>query len=928
MIYYARRCGIILGMIVLLATISMHVSAATSFEMLVPPQLKHARESVQLFHDQDGNVNLAYVKQEVGKPGGLFHLVQKGNVWSSPMSVSLPNGNFVRLHSVETLSNGTPLMLLSWDKVDYLKLFNITIDPNNPPPPNTPFPISHDELLRLMDQNQQLFYRLYVNSQWTDMMPIPGTFKAKKTVLRSGPDNSAVVIFGRDHNADASILSDDEIYAMTFHDNHWSTPVRLTTNGQMEANVQTAWVNDRYLIVWSVDQDNDLATKQDKQLFFASAGKDGTLLNTAAPITQPFEQEGFPYPILGVHGNVGMLLWQSIEQTSEGEAAEIVWEQKFSGSWSQPDDTNISLSAVHDATVYETDGGCLAVLNDGQRIWPLYYNGVEWTGGKEIVDMKKGGITHQDIEYLYRSGTIDIGLIARAVSGQNADPNLPSGIYHASSPVLPDLAIAAIQDEPYIKRVGKTVTIAMEVVNEGGLPSQDYSVEISSNDQLLESLQGTSLLPGKSELLSAELQLTKPYLPLDIRLVNASLEMSIQNNQETYVIRVLPDYRVQDVRMTEAGGFLALIEEQKGIAAPPVSVEAFLIAGGVRILVAQKTYDPRRDNEVAIDGVVLPANEESYQIEVKVNAQRTIKEDRYDNNSGSYIFDPKPDFVISAISADNDQVQIIVESQGKTATEQIPLIVTDDPRVATQDAPQAPLPHTETISFQSGNQQTVSIDLSELSLAGDYLYAVVNPYGTAEESDYNNNLMRFSRQTTVAKQHELILDNPEGICGKIGVTVANTGAAPAVYSYVELYDEQMNVIARKTASGIDPESFQRITFTNTNPGSYLLRLIDPARKSKVASEVSLEHASRSSDDGCAQIPSPPVPHSADESPYPKEPRLVEGPLEGSSPPSPRLMLSSSCSLVAGVAAADSTIIMLVAGILVPLLAFAIRRRYA
>lgn len=922
MVRNMEKYSIIVGIAIVLILVSVHVHAASSIQMLIPPQLKHARESIQIFDDLEGNLHLAYAKQEAGKPGSLFHLVRKGGVWSSSMSVPLSNGNFVRLHSVETLSNGTPLMLLSWDKVDYLTLFNIAVDLNNPPAPNTLFPVPQEELLRLMDQNRQLFYRLYVNSKWTDMIPIPGTFRPKKAVLEIGPDNSAVVIFSRDHNEDASVLSDDELYAMTFHDNHWSAPVRLTTNAQLEVNVQAKWVGDRYLIVWSVDQDNNLVTKQDKQLFFAAVGKNGLLLNAAAPITQLFEYQGFSYPILGVHGDNGMLLWRSIEQTPEGEATEVVWQQKFSGSWSLPADTNISLTGMHEAAVFEAGADCLAVLSDGTRIWTLFYNGLEWTGGKEILNIGKSGIQHQEIGYVYRSGAVDIGFIARMASGQSVEPSTPSGIYYASVPVLPDLAIAAIQDGPSIKRIGKSVTIDMEIMNIGGVPSQDYSVEISSDGQLLESLQGGSLLPGKSELLSVELSMTKPYLPLDINLISSSLEMSSENNQEKYIVQVLPDYRVQDVKISDTGEFIALIEELKGVAAPPVTVDVSLVAGGVRTALAQMTHDPRKDDVVIIDGVALPANEEPYQIEMKVNGDRVVKEDRYDNNTGSFIFDPKPDFVISAIHSANDQLQVTVENMGRSVTNQVTLIVTDDPNIATQDAPQAPLPHTETISFQNGNQQTLSIDMSGLSLEGDYLYAVINPYGVHEESDHNNNLVRFPRQTTISKAHQLVLDNPEGECGRIKVTVANNGMAPAVYSYVELYDEQMNVVARKTASGIDPESFQRITFANADPGDYLLRLVDPARASEVVSELSFQHTSRSSDNGCAPaVPSP------GESPDPNEPQLIDEPI--SNPPSPSVQLGyTGCSLMVGPDSASHSTFVLIVGLLFPLLIFAVRRRSA
>ena len=911
-----------LGMVAIMLLLCATVFAAKQFTMLVPPQQGHSRESVQVFHDQQGNVNLAYATQGEGRPGELYHLVHKEGVWSSPVPLSLANGNFVHLYDVETLADGTPLMLLSWDRVDYLKLFNITIDPSNPPAPNTPFPVPQQQLLSLMDQNRQLFYRLYINSQWTDAIPIPGTFKVKKAVLKAGPDNSALVIFWRDHHEDPNVISDDELYAMTFNGNHWSQPVRLTTNTQMEANVQIAWVGDRYLIVWAVDQDNDFASMSDKQLRFATMGADGTILSADASVTSSFESQGVPYPILGSYNNGGVLLWISSSEDADGQSSETVWQQKFSGSWTQPEEIGISLNAVRDAKVFQEEDGLLAVLNDGQRIWPLYYNGAEWTGGKEAIHLKDDGVTRQGIDFTYSLGTIDVGLIARAVSGVAVDPNAPGALYHAAAPVLPDLTIAAIADAPSLKKIGQNVTLALEIVNTGGMPSSAYSVDIHSQGALLKTVSGESLLPGKSEALSVEIPLEKPYLPLDIRVTGASPEVTLENNEKKHVVRVLPDYRVLEVKKTDAGAFLALMEEAKGLAASPVAVDAYLTVEGVRTRVAQTLYDPRRDDQVAIDGVQVPINGTPYQLEVRVNDDRKRKEDRYDNNTGSYIYDPKPDFVISSIEVVNDQLQIVIESQNVVAVDSVKLIVTDDPSVATQDAPQTPLPHTETISFQNGSQQTISIDLSGLSLEGSYLYVVVNPYGAAEESDYNNNLIRFPRQTAVSKSHQLVLDNPEGECGRIEVTVANNGSAPAVYSYVELYDEGMNVVARKTASGIDRESFQRITFANADPGTYLLRLIDPARESKVASELSLQQTSSSSDEGCM----PPA-HSPGESPDPNEPQLIDEPI--SDPPSPSVQLGySGCSLTVGPDSAKPSTFMLLAGLFLSMLLLLVRRRYA
>lgn len=811
--------------------------AAPRLQTLMPPRIHYQPESLLLYAGQENVLGAAFVRQSSEGPGQIFNLVHKNNLWSQPASsFALPNGNLLFLHDVQRLSGGIPVMLFSWDKTDYIRLFNITIDPSNPPPPNTPFPYPQEELQRLMDQNRQLFYSLYVNGSWSAPIPISGTYRPIKAALSTGPDNSAVLVFLRDEDGNEDTSADSELYALIYLANHWSTPVRITHNSQLEQHFQATYANGRYLMVWSVDQDNDFNTQADKRIYFAAVSPEGSLTTAATPVIPLLTDRLAPGFTLGSWRGDGVLLWTAGEAAA-GSSGRPVWQSRFNGSWSAPVDTGVKTGLLTQGVLFERNNNQLFVFRDGGVLRTAVYNGETWLGGNILYDLTETGIDFSEIGFLYDgSESLTLGMLGHVPSGNmtaEPAPNEPDGLFHIRLVLRPDLAVTSIQSTPTVKKLGGEVQIDAQVANEGVFPSGAFTANFKKGDEILRTISGESLDPGQNRTISTTITLNSVSLPLEVEIVSSVQELKTENNRMGHLIQVRPDYSVREVKKKDETTLVAMIDETKGVATAAVSVVFYLAQEEAEpVLLAEKTFDPNIALPVEVTWEAMRNRQESFRIEVKVNHERKVTEDDYANNIGSYTFNPLPDLIVSDVSIQDDLMQLKIVNQGDKPVERVDLLITDDPQTASQTelSSENPPAYFEGVVMGYLNEKQVSLHLSERGLSGDHVYAVINPFGAVAESNRNNNLVRTRRANTAFKKAALKLVNVQPGCDAAQVSVANDGEAPAITSRVELMNNQRLVLADRVLSGISPGESRAAQFEALTAGEYTLKLIDPVSK--------------------------------------------------------------------------------------------------
>lgn len=822
----------------------------SSIKNLVVPRINTSFESIQLYQDQEEKLHLAYGRQNLRDAGALFYKVKnEEGQWSSSALLPLANENIHQLQSIKKLSQATPMALIKWDPTDYIQLFNIQIDPNNPGPEELPLPVNDDEMERLIDLNSKLFYSFYINGSWSNLIPLAGSQSALKAVMEVGENNTALTVFWKDGDQNLETVNDIEIYASVFHNKHWSQPLRLTNNNQAEYEVKMTFVNGQFLIVWSVDNDNNMLTRNDRRIYYATVSSQGALQTAASPLTPLIESHEMPHLSLGRFGNVAQLLWTEGLPAEEEERRQVK-SSEFNGQWSAPLDTTLRAYPISESLLTEGPSGRVFLYYDGGAVHGAFYTPEEgWSelsfplfnafeSGFRMSDL----ILHQENEnrlHIAWQGYIP------SMEAQSLYPNIPEGIYYTDKKMLPDLSISLLDDFPPFKEVGKNVELKVTVENKGIYPSNNYTLHLISEGEVLEIVEKASLFPGKTEVITINLNMTKPYLPLNIEIQHEGEEVNINNNFKTHILKVEPDFYIQSIEKRDEETLVVDVRESKEIAANPITVDFYLIENNQKQHLDQKIFNPNDANPLLFVWEDMADKEGYFQIEVSLNNSRTVNEDDYGNNTELYTFNPLPDFFLENLSHNNGQVALDLKNKAQLKIDQVRLIASDRPEIASQiqvDPENEPV-YSELIDLDESQNTRVTININDLQIEGRYLYLVVNPYGEVMESDRNNNLARLpiTIDTDNIKTAHLSLGSPSASCSEALVELVNEGEAMAFYTRLQIFDLENRLVDEKIVAELGPESSQLVVFDGLSAASYRINLINSNPNDQLSvSEMNVE----------------------------------------------------------------------------------------
>lgn len=854
------RLSALLAGIVSIFLMNPAAQAQAEFELLDPPLLSTAPTGLEFVADSRGRLNLVYLSKHSDDPGQLKYLIHDADYWSSPVDIDMLQQNKLDIAGITSLSNGFPMLLLKGDNTDYAALLNLSA----PPPPQDDETVeiipgmSNADLETLLDDNQRLFYSFLTNGGWSSPIPVGGSSRADNPVLASGTQGNALVLFSRDVDKDVSTSADRELLFTGFNNNFWSTPTRLDSNSLPEFNLQLVYAGGQFVAVWTTDEDNDFTTRDDWRFQYAVFDADGQLASQGEVFNQDLTDA---VPLLVESGGQPTLFWQS-EPISADDSRRPLMMSTFSGSWSAAVESGLIGLQILQARIYPVAAGEMMVYFDGGVVVAALNTGGGWQQAGVLADLNLAEQSVAELTHYYDTDASALWLAISAhvpavgETGQGGDSG--DGVYAARIPLSYDLAPVVAANRPYVKILDEQVVVDFSVGNLGAFPSPGFSASIRRDNVVIASLAGQPLAPGAVQEFSHSLTMDQATIPLVIEVNPGSGDSNTDNDQLNYSIKILPDFQVRGIERQGSDQLVVDISERKGISAPPVVVDFFLIQPGRRDLIATGQFDTNIDEPMIIQSAELSGLSGDHQILAQVNPARDVEEDDYSNNQAVISFEANPDFIVSRLDGDPDKIYLQLRNQGNLAAAQIDLLVTDDPAAAASAGlPASPWFYQDNITLAANGEVDLEIVRAGLpDITGSTLYAVVNPIGQYAESDRNNNQAKLIVATTEngvppgGEENTPLLgfSSVNGWCQNLQVRLANSGTASAISPRLELLSADGLLLAQKSIPIIRVDESVEVLFNGLSAGDYSVRAI---YRNAISTETVIEQTvTLAEDPGC------------------------------------------------------------------------------
>jgi hypothetical protein len=815
---------LILCIIVLVMLVpKQYLVSASNYQLIHPPNKGGSLRNLT-FYPNSGSLCLAYRNYGTNTYIQMFYLNQNGGQWLTPIGIPFPNSNEKKILAVKQLSNGKPMLLLSGDDTNYLKLLNLTTPLPSPDPNGNLVPgMTNSDLANIVYQNQRLFFSFNDKSGWSIPMPVPGTFRALDAILEPGINNDALIIFSKDGDKDPMTVRDIELYAALYTGIHWTEPVKLTSNSQTEYDLQAKWIIDRYVITWVQDEDNNPQTQNDKKIYYAEINSTGAVLQSARPVVSDFQHNAFP--VLGSNNNQGVLLW-----TVPGDNSQYaLWEADYDHGWSKPQSTGLMVPQMGQARLFTLNQVLYLVYSTNNLLYVAINEGNGWHSPGPVADLNQSGLDIDEMGYYADlKGILNVAIAAQVpLPGRGSTDENKTGdaLYYTSFGLGPDLSINSCDISPSTRHIGSQCKLKFSVGNRGYLSSQPFEVAISKDGQILEKLSSPALVPGGSTSFTVDLTQDHAASPLELSVISSN-DLNPNNNVYKLMMSVQPDYEVRSVTRTSPTVITARVVENKELAAASVPVDFYLAVGTEMTKIGSSLYDPRADLPVTVSWPGLSNITSPFQIIVEVNQERKVAEDNYLDNKGSFVYNPLPDFIIPDFWFTKERIHLLVENRGELAVPNVELLLTENPDTVTQGKDQAAgkLLYFKTISLNGAPEVTVDILRKDLpSFSGINLYAVVNPYGAIGEGNPNNNMAMALEMKDAPGSPRLVFEKIKAKHQKIVARVANQGDGSVTALRVELLNNKQQLLASHIIPVLRFKHKQKVRFENVSPGTYILR---------------------------------------------------------------------------------------------------------
>ena len=800
-----------------------------SFQRIVQPRANYSLDEPVITSDDRGTLTIAYTRGSTRTGAEMLYLSQVDDRFSAPAKLDLGLDNDRELMGLTTLSSGSVIAALSTDDTDYLALLGVN-------DPTDPLPISDDELERWMSANQRVFYMLQVDGKWASPLPIPDTFHPMHLSMAAGPNETAIIAYVRDMDDNEASRQDREVFTVTYQNNEWSAPVRLTTNNRRENYLTTTWANGGFTVAWAVDMDDDSGTQDDKRIYAAGIGPNNAIVAPIQQIGMQFTAPSTPAPMLGRDGGDAVLLWATDIEADDNPTRPLMQSRLSAGAWSPPTDTGVRIYGSLNNDLFPIAGGLLLVYEESGGLRAAFLSGGRWSDRGSILDFNKLDLVTVSLEFHYRGGAnLDVvvlgyvkGSLSTPTAGQQAAGAVVDdqiGMYFAQVPVAPDLEIVDIEGPNPIDVVkGKTVAVNIVVQNAGVVKSGEYDLSTTDGDNLISVIHGGELDPGEIREHKVDVDIEGLAHVISARIDPDGLDGDIGNNQLDTTLRIRPDYEVVEITQISDRVLQARVGDKQNTGGPPVTVDMFLVDGPQRVLLDSRIYDPSLSGLIEFQVDALVDRDEPAHVEARINDSRDVLESEYANNIFSFVYDPRADVEIEdARLIDQNTLRLTIINHGAQPVAELELLVTDDVEIA--GIGEIPRGGGRGASFGApmggANRYEIDLDIGD-QFDRDYLYVVANTDRAVPESNWNNNTERIpNRPLENGKANLSIL--VVNACFGVETCIHNYGDGPSISSSLELLDDQGVVIDERSFGTIKAQETACLTFPGLANGHYSIR---------------------------------------------------------------------------------------------------------
>lgn len=819
--------NISLKVLIVLSTLTVSevmASAEVSFHEVEKPLYERSPERLSFYVDESGDPGLAYKYRDSSTTGDVLYTELSNSNWIEPQATNLLNMNEFQLSDIVSLNATSNMLLMRGDDTDYLKVFGLSAPP--PEPANDTAPvipgISNDELDEIINTNQRLFFSIKTATGWSASQFIPGTNKAINARLYSAADDTAIAIYALDPDNNTATVNDIELYYVYYKNNVWSSPVKLTTNAQIDYAVDATYANGQYIITWIVDQDSNMSTTNDSRIYYSAVASSGLISKTATPAF--ITANPSPIYVVGRAGQTPLLIWS--DNLTDG--TQVLKESRYiTGVWTTPTISPYVQSRFTKGKLFDVNGDLVFVHQLGGRISIARHNGVGWSHIDEITEITDKTINVSEIDFSIINNELWIAYSGRtSIVNEGLDPDIGDGLYIGKYPLSYDLNVNLVYTSPGTINVGDPVVLNFEIDNKGITDSPAYNLDLYQSGSLLTSLNGISLAPNAVKKFKHTLTPQSVSTNIRATIVADALDIDVDNNSKEYKLTSRPDFYIKSVTKTGVTTITVDARERKGLtASSSPKLDAFLIQGNVKTLVSSGVYDPASVDPVIFDIPQLSIITGNYKIQLEINSAKSVVEDDYTNNIKVYeaVVATEPDYRIDDITISATDVIVNVSNAAVLNSSVVDLLITDDPLQAAQQTVILVPWHFVSVTLDATGKSTITIPRSSLpAITGQYLYAVINPYNTILETDRNNNLEQ-ALVAPVVTQSGLasvsIISQQYG-CENLGFDIMNTGSAPAKQVTTTITNFDGMVVASNQLPLLATGVSENIVFHNIAPANY------------------------------------------------------------------------------------------------------------
>jgi hypothetical protein len=667
-------------------------------------------------------------------PVEIDHAVSGEGAWSSPVAASFPGLDVLALLDGSALGGGgpkQPMIVFVGDDADWSQVLGSDAG------------LSDHDIIQLQNRNHRLYSSFLVSGRWTAPLPVPDSFGALGGALQAGPGFTALLLAALDPDGDPSTREDRALRFAWFDGSRWSSPVPLASGPGLPYGLQVSFAGGAYHLAWVVDADRDLETTGDRTVWAAAVSAGGVLLQGPAPVSEPLDQ---PWPILGSVGGVPVLLFTGAVSP---QGLRPLLQSQHAGSWSTPAETGLRAGSVARGELFDEGGETLLVYEDSNALATATTRGGAWHSAGFVQDYNARDFSLSEAAVSRTAGGLEVAALghARAAGTGAADQLLAVHL-----PIAPDLAISRVSTTERRLAAGRSLQLQVTVENRGQLHSGPFTVALDDGSAPVSETDG--LYPGERRQYALPILVGRPRQRLEASVAGTRPDLDPSNDRMPYDLRVLPDFTVDSVTR-DGNALVARVVDLKDVGAEPVNVDFVLVKGGAKTVLSQATFDPSQAVPVRFAWSAWPPDAEPYAVTVVVNDRTGVPEDDATNNMSTYRHEPSADFVVQRLEVGTSTVSGAVANVGALPAAAVQLLLTTDPELAVSPEP---VPGATPLFLGTvtliGGAGAFEVPAGGLQAApGYFLYAVVNPYGTAPELNRDNNMLRVPKRPAAAALH-------------------------------------------------------------------------------------------------------------------------------------------------------------------------------